>query len=55
MVELEDALLEPVPPKSPINFWKAELSVDKVPDDKVPDDKVPDDKLEEEPVLPLRS
>jgi len=41
VVELEDELLEPVPPRSPINFWNAELSVDKVLDDKVAEESVP--------------
>lgn len=41
MVEPEDESLEPVPPKSPINFWNAELSVDKVLDDKVAEEADP--------------
>ena len=48
VVELEDEPLEPVPPRSPSNFWNAELSVDKVLEDSVLEDEVA-----EAPVLPM--
>jgi hypothetical protein len=35
-----DEAPEPVPPRSPINFWNAELSVDNVLEDKVEDESV---------------
>ena len=35
VVEPEDEALELLPPRSPINFWNAELSVDRVFDDNV--------------------
>jgi len=40
VVELDDEPLELVPPKSPINCWNAELSVDKVFDDRVAEESV---------------